>query len=748
MLDVLVDDEAFLEHPFTVDMQFALLGEAINGSRPSTVPGGALAGPSAKHPSQPTVSNIPPTTPLPTISEEPLQPISSTSAAILSDASHPNQILESGPLSSDAMRSTHPPDTGHICSDDAVPVDSSLTIPEPNNVMQSPLSPRSMPANSISASATLRKRLPQGATKHTSSVLADVVSIMEHLTISTSSAASNAPTRWSKTTSSLDLPRSLNVSPLPAKRQYPILLPGAFSEYCWEQLNNGNLRRCNSGKYRKGSPVCIHKGRSLSRFSPEGVSSKYELYEDSKGAKVDIFGNSALHVAAALAAAPYFLIDWARSFGNVNAVNNGGETFLHLIQPQNRYFCDDGRNLIKSGFPDICDLLKLLKDLNFNFRQQDHQGRTTLHWLSRPEISPKTLSKVLETLSQTRTVLLPVMRDNLGYSLAEYVNQPKTSKPLHSSHQLADEHLLTQNYASATGIETIEDLEHFELHADLLRTINISQKNPQFEDWRGRNGLHCLAEVSFSLNLPKILGGRKQPDRLNCSVREVYLEALIEGGIDTNSYDKDGTTPLMAFIIHTRADGEETSINRILHRLFDAGADIHRRNRQGETALHIAVKLGRRVATQFLLDVGANVYARASEGHSILALGMHMYADRAKTSEFTYAQIMICTTLVRQKISQSGTVALNPTILEEWGLFFKGQAKPLSPPTMSTISRGSSQETLNRFERNTNYAPTSFSFTPSSPQLLIHNMNLANFGVPIDPTFNGRNSIFDVFEGQ
>lgn len=85
-----------------------------------------------------------------------------------------------------------------------------------------------------------------------------------------------------------------------------------------------------------------------------------------------------------------------------------------------------------------------------------------------------------------------------------------------------------------------------------------------------------------------------------------------------------------------RQDEDEGSATRPLQHLINVGADIHRRNRQGETLLHLAVKLGRRAATKFLLSVGANVHARASNGLGIVALG-HQCASEAKHKPSHYA---------------------------------------------------------------------------------------------------------------
>jgi hypothetical protein len=77
-----------------------------------------------------------------------------------------------------------------------------------------------------------------------------------------------------------------------------------------------------------------------------------------------------------------------------------------------------------------------------------------------------------------------------------------------------------------TVIETLEDLLIYEKHADLLRTILYAGHSPWFEDSRGRNCLHCLAEVSF--DLPHETGNTSTiwESTKDAGARERYLENL------------------------------------------------------------------------------------------------------------------------------------------------------------------------------------------------------------------------------
>jgi hypothetical protein len=117
----------------------------------------------------------------------------------------------------------------------------------------------------------------------------------------------------------------------------------------------------------------------------------------------------------------------------------------------------------------------------------------------------------------------------------------------------------------------------------------------------------------------------------------------------------------MAFIIYARAGEDDDSTSRILNYLLEAGSDIHRRNRQGETALHLAIKFGRRAATKFLLVSGVNIHARTKAVLGVLELGQKSSMEN-KRDETLYAQIMLCMSLA----ASFGAVS-RPTILDEWG---------------------------------------------------------------------------------
>lgn len=453
------------------------------------------------------------------------------------------------------------------------------------------------------------------------------------------------------------------------------ILSGASPGYCWEQIpaHSLHLDRCVS--YLQ-APNCRLSSLEISAVIRANVLSSIignkTRPEDIN--KRDAFGNSVLHTATVLFAKPTDIRSLINIGANVNSLNNAGQTFLHLVA---------GKSLVSGD--EICSLIEIAKENGFDFDQRDYLGQSVLHLLTRPCIPQHILGMIVGTLYDLR-VDPKASRDYSGWTVTEQLNHFGTEAPEFSVNceaavldltgekagQIANQmklkrhrerikstkcvDLYAHNFEKPTFIESLADLEQYTYHADLLRTIIKAISLPWFEDSNGRNGLHCLAEVS--LKLPGHIWSANESDS---APRERYLIDLLQAGVDTNNYDKQGSTPLMAFIANSRADEDDELTTRILQRLLKAGANPNWRNRQGETALHIAVKLGRRTATKVLLQHRANVHARTCGGKGVLALGQE-YCKKARENETLYAQIMLCLSLA----IDAGAVSA-PTVLQEWG---------------------------------------------------------------------------------
>ncbi|TAQ91311.1 hypothetical protein B7494_g292 [Chlorociboria aeruginascens] len=550
--------------------------------------------------------------------------------------------------------------------------------------------------------SSLKRRLSAG---YTDSYLGEIKSLMEHLSISNISSISASRTgtsRQSKYSISSFTTQSDLTPPIPAgeelevirdlidKEAHPQILPGAFPRFCWGHLSANRLRRCDHGpETLKRQPLCQPAGPVSFRSMRGDVLSRIINYTVKRVDihETDTFGNSVLHIATELGAKPSYLLSLIKMDANINAVNNAGQTFLHLFKLGHR------------KFEDIRPLLTHIYFNGFKFDQHDHYGQTAVHSLVRPcshnhhykgfsRISPSCKhgdikEQIIKHLTSL-TVDIPTSRDNLGYTVVGCLKSLVATPP--SLHELyhdcltaggqtsvpkaSHEDLFLHNYEKDNKIQTMEDLQQYEIHADLLRTILKAKSDPLIEDSSGRNALHCLAEVSFDLPIPGTAPSTttqatesptKQSDALY-SPHEQHLVDILAASVNPNNHDRKGMTPLMAFIIHDRPREDEASTIRILNRLIEAGADVNRRNRKGETALHIAIKLGRKAATKVLLEKHANVHARDNRSVGVVALG-YKSTEKLAHDGSLYAQILLCITLAINAGAGS-----KPTILDEWGL--------------------------------------------------------------------------------
>lgn len=521
---------------------------------------------------------------------------------------------------------------------------------------------------SLLSLGSLKKRLQS---KYTGSFLGDVKSLMERLTISES--ASDAASIAER--GAYHSRRSV-----PIAREPAIILPGFFPQYCWEHLNANEFLRCDDlplpcSQGPIYSPMGLETHRSMRSDVMFRIRSSSIRSDDLSC--TDAFGNSVLHIAATLGARPSYLSCLIVMGADPHSLNVSGQTFLHLI------YLADVPNIAEFRF-----LIGTLVQRNFNFEQQDDNGQTVFHGLVQSCMPNEIVDDAIQCF-QYHGVVLPKLRDNLGFDVSsraqrhtfemlpppaeENDNIFRTFSMASRQASIMDDEYPSPSYIhlskapKSPPIENLEDLQNYEYHADLLRTILRATDDPLFEDINGRNGLHCLAAVRLDLPVATTdeedtptPNSKPKPNTSHITLRERYLEQLVLSGVDPNSYDRQGATAFMAFISNSREDEDDNLTCKILDRLCRAGANIHRRNREGETPLHIAVKLGRRASTKFLLARGANVHARTSDGTGILALGLK-HSDKAAKDDVMYAQISLCVSLV----AGAGAVS-KPTILREW----------------------------------------------------------------------------------
>lgn len=113
------------------------------------------------------------------------------------------------------------------------------------------------------------------------------------------------------------------------------------------------------------------------------------------------------------------------------------------------------------------------------------------------------------------------------------------------------------------------------------------------------------------------------------------VEQLLAAGVDPNCSDAEERTPLMVAAAHSREPEREHGCVRVASPLLDAGADVNRRDRNGNTALIVAALTGHDRLVDLLLANGADPNLRNELTDSGCAGGyaaLHYAARNGRTT--------------------------------------------------------------------------------------------------------------------
>ncbi|KAI4221075.1 MAG: hypothetical protein LQ349_007935 [Xanthoria aureola] len=326
---------------------------------------------------------------------------------------------------------------------------------------------------------------------------------------------------------------------------------------------------------------------------------------------VDRFGNTSLHIAAALGATYQELRAIFEKGANIHVCNSGRQTFMHLLNPLGM----DNDSLIS--------LTQLLRQNNFNFDHRDVLGHTFIDSLELRGWDSSSCAESGPTLVVT----------SLRRELYDQARTAQVTPPW------SDTYTSLLDYSGSINL------------GELLKTPKVVLGNSKhFEDFHGRNCLHLAA------------GKAEKPSQVSeqsfMNSRLSLVRDLLSVGVELDHHDNRGETPLMT---HIRTIPPQ---DNIILELLHSGADINLRNKKGETALHISIKLGYIIGTKALLAQGAavNVHVRTWKEQGLLAVAVD--AQRlAKDNVGLYAKITACMALA----IDAGAIAA-PTILDEWDL--------------------------------------------------------------------------------
>lgn len=326
----------------------------------------------------------------------------------------------------------------------------------------------------------------------------------------------------------------------------------------------------------------------------------------------DTFGNTRFHQLAAAEWCDARLIEFVQEASHepryqaaLAASNTAGQTLLHVLH--GNWF---GKEI------ELNKLVIALRHAQFDFYMTDVYGRSFFHILRQHKLGSERMRSITQPFN------LNTLNRRDAFGIRPMIVRASTVNSLQETPAR-----LTIPPTDASQAKLAQEA-HF---LKIINQILTSNNKHTVEDSQGRNGLHCLAEVKLGAGAaqgqvpPNRSAKRKidsngEPDNVvyPLSKRGEFLETLLAAKTDVNHYSNSGDTVLMAFINHTEDDNEHDDLKLIIKRLIDAGAKLEARNRNGETALHVAARLGRKFIVKVLLDHGANVHVRNHERVSIL----------------------------------------------------------------------------------------------------------------------------------
>ncbi|KAI0136904.1 hypothetical protein BJ170DRAFT_35095 [Xylariales sp. AK1849] len=420
-----------------------------------------------------------------------------------------------------------------------------------------------------------------------------------------------------------------------------------------------------SPNYSAG-PQARLPSNEFDRYQQEGIA-KYPIPGDIIHTELssldsngrDQFGNTMYHFLAASEGCESELIDFMSKErsdheSSMARANTGGQTFLHVLH--DCWFRDGSR---------LNDLVDELKTTNVNlFYATDVYGRTFFHLL-RQKLHPGRIREITPhfNINQLNRRDAFGVRPLVGRATTMTVTREEGPARLTIP-------------TTERGQERIVDNTHL---LKVITDTNAAPSRHMVEDNQGRNALHCLSQVVLGMTsiqahangtkpVKRKMDENDEPVLQVCplSQRLQYLETVLLTNVDVNQYNTSGDTVLMSFVSNLIDGQDDKDLELIIKRLIAAGAKLEARNRNGETAIQVAARLGQKFAVKVLLDQGANLHVRNCDGRSVLQ-SLDDHAQMSGEYPDQLARLEATRGVLTGRFSKFEAVQ-DPTLLQEWGM--------------------------------------------------------------------------------
>ncbi|ERF72659.1 hypothetical protein EPUS_05713 [Endocarpon pusillum Z07020] len=341
--------------------------------------------------------------------------------------------------------------------------------------------------------------------------------------------------------------------------------------------------------------------------------------------ETDNEGNLCVHFAAGAGASLDQLAILKAANADVNRPNYCGQTILHLLDPQ-LYDCS------------IHAFVTFALQYGLSFSQRDNDGKTPLHHIFSRLVTLANvydLLPLIDSAGRSMTLLdrngntpLDILgrnweKVNQGVHLAELeaklisYNIPPAFRQSPNSG--------TRSPAVLPSMSKLSITSHDEDTTDVLNIIKRSRHEPFCQNNSNQNVLHALAAFSFHANHQ--ISCYMTPCRL-WECLQHRLENITNVGVDVNQYSSDGFTPLHSFLTATFDISLDIPwlVPECVELLLQHGADPRLRDRDGNTALHLACSRGRFECAGKIISHLSNHYPKQQHNQCLVAIN-----DNGKT---------------------------------------------------------------------------------------------------------------------
>jgi ankyrin repeat protein len=340
--------------------------------------------------------------------------------------------------------------------------------------------------------------------------------------------------------------------------------------------------------------------------------------------KRDNFNNTPLHFFAASGNATFSgLVSMFGLGANVHVKNTSGETFMHVL---NLASFDHAHAL-----EDYLRLVRQLLDMGFNFQQRDYHGRTI------PHVFFKSSTGLLSNWRDLKALWTSIMKI---FALME-IDISDFDSSCNSILTIFREWLIAGGY-----ILQLDPLfSHFKISSQMEPNIDYASQS------------------SFSALLQRYGSALYQKNNTEDPIQE-FVDLATD-------IDAKGDTPLIAILKIWPDNVNVMLLKDLIQRFIEGGAEIHMRDKEGDTVLTIACRRGLRTAATALLKLGANVHVRNHKGQGILSQSKTcLWKANFKGDDKAYAGILSC----MNAITDAGAKR-KPTEIDEWSSSAKGSSK-------------------------------------------------------------------------